>query len=77
MYLFSCEPIWVHMRIGTFPISFKGIMGLPTPENLILLHMKNKGTDQPAHTHTLISAFVIYYLESSIVNLSPCKHSIF
>ena len=30
-----------------------------TPENLTLLHEKNKGADQPAQLRSLVSAFVV------------------
>ena len=40
-------------------------------ENLTLLYANNKGTDQPAHTHSLVSPFVIHYLSSVVVNLAP------
>ena len=33
----------------------------------------NKGADQPAHPRSLISAFVIHYLENTVVKLAPCK----
>ena len=33
-------------------------------ENPILLHSNNKGADQSAHPHSLISAFAIHSLES-------------
>ena len=33
-------------------------------ETLILLHANNKGVDQPAHSRTLIRAFVIRSLKS-------------
>ena len=33
----------------------------------------NKGADQPAHPRSLISAFVIRYLESTVVKLASCK----
>ena len=32
-------------------------------ENLGLLHARNKGTDQPAHPRSLISAFLIRLLD--------------
>ena len=32
-------------------------------KNLNLLHPNNEGTDQPVHPCSLISAFVIHYLE--------------
>ena len=44
-------------------------------ENLNLLHVINKGADQPAHPHILISAFFIR--KSIVVKLAPCKISIF
>ena len=45
-------------------------------ENLTL-HANNKGADQPAHERSLISTFVIPYLESIVVDLASCKISIF
>ena len=42
-----------------------------------MLHAKNKGADQPAHSRTLISAVVIRYLESKGSNLAPCEIAIF
>ena len=38
---------------------------------------KNTGTDQPAHLHRLISAFVIRFLESTICKLGTGEISIF
>ena len=35
-------------------------------ENLFVPYANNKGTDQPAHLHSLISAFVIHCLDSLI-----------
>ena len=46
-------------------------------EKLTLLHANNKDQDQPAHSHSLISTFVIRYLESIKVQLAQCKISIF
>ena len=37
----------------------------------------NKGADQPAHPHSLISAFVIRFLESMIFKLAASEISIF
>ena len=37
----------------------------------------NTGADQPAHPHSLISAFVIHYLESIICKLATGEISIF
>ena len=38
---------------------------------------KNKGADQPVHPRILISAFVIRYLESTVVKLAPYKMPLF
>ena len=39
--------------------------------------VNNTGTDQPAHAHSLISAFVIHFLESTIFDLESGRISIF
>ena len=41
------------------------------------VYANKKGADQPEHSHSLISTFVISYVEIIIVNLIPCKISIF
>ena len=38
-------------------------------EKLTLLHANNKGVDQPEHLHSLISTFVVHFLES--IETSP------
>ena len=48
-----------------------------TPENLYSVFAKIKGTDQPAHPHSLISAFIILLLESIIYKLATNKLSIY
>ena len=48
-----------------------------TQENLYSVFANNKGTDQPAHPHSLISAFIILLLESIIYKLATNKLSIF
>ena len=42
-----------------------------TRENLTLVHVNNKGADQPAHPRSLISAFVIRYLLCIVTKLLP------
>ena len=42
----------------------------PRPEKTLTLLHGNKGADKPAHLRTLVSAFVICYLESAIVQLA-------
>ena len=50
----------------------------PRREKTCLLGFANsKGADQPAHPRSLISAFVIRLLESSIFKLASSKISIF
>ena len=44
-------------------------------EKLVLMCMNNKGADQPVHPASLISNFVIQFLESR--SLATCKNSIF
>ena len=45
--------------------------------NLTLLHVNNKGRDQPAYLRRLISSFVIHLLEGIIAMLATCKVSKF
>ena len=42
-------------------------------ESLILLHVNNKAADQSAHLHSLISAFVIPFMESIITKPATSK----
>ena len=44
-------------------------------ENLFLLYVNNKGADQPAHPHSLISAFVVPCFDSIISILAISKIS--
>ena len=46
-------------------------MGL-NKRKMNVLQASQKGTDQPAHPRSLISAFVIHYLERIVANLAPC-----
>ena len=48
-----------------------------TRENLSLGFAHNKGADLPAHPRSLISAFVICFLESTICKLATGEISIF
>ena len=40
---------------------------------LTLLHANNKVADQPAHPRSLVSTFVIRFLESIITQLNSCN----
>ena len=48
-----------------------------TRENMSSKFANNKDTDQPAHPHRLITAFVIRYLESIISEFATGEISIF
>ena len=48
-----------------------------TRENLFSGFANNKGAYQPVHPRSLISAFVIHLLESTISKLATSKISIF
>ena len=45
--------------------------------NLILLHTNDKGTDSTVPLHSLISAFVMHFVENKIANLGTVKISNF
>ena len=46
-------------------------------ENLFMPYVNNKGTDQPAHLHSLTSTFVVCCLDSTIPLVSISKISSF
>ena len=52
-------------------------MGLDAKKPVFGGFSNNKGADQPAHPRSLISTFVIHFLESIISKLATCKISIF
>ena len=52
-------------------------MGLDARKPVFRGVSNNKGTDQPAHPCSPISAFVIRFLESTVYNLATSKISIF
>ena len=56
-----------------FPITYE-----PRHEKTCLrVFANNTGTDQPAHPRSLISAFVIRFLESIVCTLATGENSIF
>ena len=75
--MFSIKPVntwkvticWLEFRSGLY-------MGLDA-RKLTLLHVNNKGVDQPAHPCSLISAFVVRVLECLMTPLDTHKNSIF
>ena len=46
-------------------------------ENLTSLHVSNKGADQPEHMRSLIHAFIVRCLESTLTTLDTHKISVF
>ena len=49
----------------------------PTRENRLRGFANNTGADQPAHPRSLISAFVIRFLESTVCKLPTGEISLF
>ena len=47
----------------------------PVMRNPVLPYANNKGADQPAHQRSLISTFVVYFLDSIILLVSISKIS--
>ena len=60
-----------------YPQFYIDIIWASTPENLSSGLANNKGADQPAHPRSLISAFVICFLESMISNFATREISTF
>ena len=60
-------------HLGKHSLDKTHIIWALTRENLSLVFVNNKGTDHPAHLHSLISAFVIRLLESIISKLATSK----
>ena len=52
-------------------------MGLNARKPVLRGFANNTGADQPAHSHSLISTFVIHVLESTISELATCEISFF
>ena len=56
---------------------YKGLYGPCRNKTGLQEYANNKGTDQPAHTSSQISGFIIHFLESTISNLTTSEISIF
>ena len=67
--LFLSEKTYV-VQLETYHIAW-----VSSRENLIVLHANHKGTDQPAQSRSLISAFFVLSLESTtiIITLTICN----
>ena len=55
----------------------QGLFGPPREKTCLRGFANNTGANQPAHPRSLISAFVIRFLERTIFNLATGKISIF
>ena len=58
-------------------MSIYSLIWVSTRETYLRGFATNKGADQPAHTRSLISAFVVHLLESIISRLAISEISIF
>ena len=52
-------------------------IGPPREKTCLRRFANNKGADQPAHPRSLISAFIICFLETTISKLATSESSIF
>ena len=67
----NLKQLWLNIMTGVY-IFYLAL----TRENLTLLHANHIRADHPAHSHCLISTFVIHSLISNIYKLATCKVSI-
>ena len=64
MYIATEEGVWmISCQIKTFLYRY---ISATSWENLFMSYANNKGADQPAHSRSLISAFVVRCLDSII-----------
>ena len=72
---FEIETLCINFNIGSVvfhmfkmagPFNEHDTIWASSLENLFLRYANNKGTDQPVHPHSLISAFVVRCLDSII-----------
>ena len=75
---YLCNSIYnfVYVFIVSIFIAYHN-KNLSTREEMTLLHVNNKGADQPAHLQSLISTLFIYYLAFAIAKQTTCKVSTF
>ena len=64
------EYLWYTCMIAQHFEKLNKSIWAPLLESLTLLYANNKGADQPVHPRSLISTFVIHYLESIVVQLT-------
>ena len=71
----SSSLIWVQTVCKIYQQATYIYNGLCCAKNLILLHTNDKGTDLTVSLHSLISAFVMHFVENKIANLGTVKIS--
>ena len=73
------ERIVVHLCYSQFACNICGLItnGPQSEKTCLRRFTNNTGTDQPVHLRSLISGFVIRFLESIICKLATGKISIF
>ena len=69
--------IWVQTLCKIYAAFIYFYMGLRREKPCLQGFANNTGADQPAHPRSLISAFVIHFVESIICKLAPGEISIF
>ena len=77
LYSFGINNYVGRKIICYFSIDQTFIVGTQSGENLILLHMNNKSTDQPALPHSLISTLFIHLLQIIMYKLASYKNLTF
>ena len=76
--LFICNKVrFSRDEVHMFLLRIKKINWASLRENMSSGVVNNKGADQPAHPHSLISAFVIGLFESIIFRLAVSEISFF
>ena len=69
-YCLVCPSSWMYDKADEWLVNNQRSNG-PRREKTCLRGLtNNKGTDQPAHPRSLISAFVIRFLKSTVFNLA-------
>ena len=66
-----------NLVVYTTTVVFTGLIGPRREKTCLRGFANNTGADQPAHSRSLISAFVIRFYESTICRLATDEISIF
>ena len=66
--LFIYKAFTAHSLLAQYPCCILA----SSQESLILLHVNNKGADQPVHPRRLICSFVFHFLVGRVDELATC-----